>query len=139
MGGRLGEGRAPLAGAGLGGDGGQSLLGRVVGLGQSGVQLVGAGGVVALELVEDLGRGAERLLEVVGTAERGGTIDLVHLADALGDIEEGSLVVELLLAELFCEDRGDMGDLGFDAVGEKHAAGLVRHVRTHVIPLGRDL
>ena len=50
--------RAPLAGAGLGGHAGKALLLGVIGLGDGGVQLVAAGGVVALEFVVDMCRGA---------------------------------------------------------------------------------
>ena len=52
----------PLAGAGLGGDALEALLLGVVGLGDGGVQLVGARGVVALKLVVDFGGGAQGLL-----------------------------------------------------------------------------
>ena len=58
-----GEGGAPLAGAGLGGDALEALLLGVVGLGDGGVQLVGARGVVALKLVVDFGGGAQGLLQ----------------------------------------------------------------------------
>ncbi len=52
-----GQGRAPLAGAGLGGQAFQPLLLGVVHLGGGGIQLMGAGGVVALEFVVDFRRG----------------------------------------------------------------------------------
>ena len=60
-----GEGRAPLAGAGLGGDALEALLLCVVGLGDGGIQLVAAAGIVALKLVIDVGRGLELLLQAV--------------------------------------------------------------------------
>ena len=56
-----GQGRAPLAGAGLGGNALEALLLGVIGLGDGAVQLVGAGGIVALKLVVDLRRGAQGL------------------------------------------------------------------------------
>ena len=66
--GGLGERRAPLARARLGGDARELLGLGVVGLRDGGVQLVGAGRVVALELVEDLRGRAEGALQVVRAA-----------------------------------------------------------------------
>ena len=62
----LRERGSPLTGARLGGDGRKTLLTGVVRLGKSRVELVGAGGVVTLELeVYSRGR-VEGPLEVVG-------------------------------------------------------------------------
>ena len=52
-----GEGRAPLAGARLRRDAGQALLLGVIGLGDGGIQLMTAAGVVALKFVVDFRRG----------------------------------------------------------------------------------
>ena len=139
MGGCLGKGGAPLAGSGFGGDGGQALLGAVVGLGQGGVELVRAGGVVAFELVVDLGRRAQGLLQVVGAAQGAGAVHLVHFLHAFGNGEEGGVIVQLLANQLVAEDRGDVLELGHGAVGQAHGLGLFRHVCADVVPLLRNL
>ena len=46
-----------------------------------------AGGVVALELVVDLRRGAQRALQAVGADERGGAVHFIELADLFGDVD----------------------------------------------------
>ena len=63
-----GERGAPLAGARLSGHAFQALLLGVVGLRNGAVQLVAAAGVVALELIVDLGRGAQGFFQPVGAA-----------------------------------------------------------------------
>ena len=137
--GRLGKRGAPLAGTGLGRDLVEALLLGVVGLGERRVELVRAGGVVALELVVDLRWGVEVALEVVGAAQGGGTVHLVHLLHALGDVEVRRLVVELLVHELIAEHRGDVVMLGDLAVGQAHGLGRLGHVRAQVVPLRRNL
>ena len=91
-----GEGGAPLAGAGLGGDAVEALLLGVIGLGDGGVQLVAARGVVALKLVVDFGRGAQGLLQTVGADQGRGPVHLVEVQDLLGDVEIRGGVVQLL-------------------------------------------
>ena len=81
---RAGEGqrRAPLAGAGLGGQLPDAGLGVVVHLRHSGVRLVRAGRRDALVLVVDPRRRAERLLEPVRPVQRRRPpqpVDVLHL------------------------------------------------------------
>ena len=130
---------SPLASAGLSRDGAQALLCAVVGLCQRGVELVRAGGVVALELVEDLGGRAQSLLQVVGAAQRAWAVDLVHLADALGDLKVARVVVELLADELVAKDGADVVELCDLAVGKAHGLGFLRHVCADVVVLGGNL
>jgi hypothetical protein len=82
-----GQGRTPLARARLG----RQLHGAfglvVVGLGNRGVGLMRAGRADALVLVEDLGRGAQRLLPLRGADERRGTPDLVDLLHFFRDLD----------------------------------------------------
>ena len=62
--------RAPLACAGLGGHAHEALLLGIIGLGDGGIELMAAGGVVALKLIVDLSRSAELLFQVVGADQR---------------------------------------------------------------------
>ena len=64
--------RAPLTCAGLGGHAHEALLLGIIGLGDGGIELVAAGGVVALKLIVDLSRSAELLFQVVGADQRRG-------------------------------------------------------------------
>ena len=91
-----GQGGAPLAGAGLGGDPLQALLFGVVGLGDGGVELVGTRGVVPLKLVVNLGRGLELLLQAVGPDQGGGAVHLIEIPDLLGDGDVGCRWREIL-------------------------------------------
>ena len=131
---------APLAGARLGRDALEALLLGVVGLGDRRVELVRAGGVVALELVVDVGGRAERLLEEVGAHERRRPVHLVEVGDLLRDREELRVVVELLLHQLLAEDVGQLpGRAGLARGGVQQRRGLVLHVRAEVVPRGRDV
>ena len=130
------ERRAPLTGAGLGGHALQALLLGVVGLGDGGVELVGAGGVVALELVINLRGGLELLLQTVGAHQRRGTVHLIEVADILGDLKVGSGVVHLLLHQLGAEHAAQLlGGHGFQGAGVQQRCGLVGHVRANVVPI----
>ena len=138
--GRIAEGTAPLAGTGLGGDVGDSLLLGVIGLGQGGIQLVAAGGRNGLVLEIDVGRGAEGLLQFIGTHERGAAVGRVLLADGLRDGNPLVRLVELLAGALLHEDGiqvlGFQGLLG-GRVQERQ--GLVGHDRLDVEEMGRNL
>ena len=79
------ERRAPLAGAGLGGEPRDPLLAVVEGLGHRRVRLVAARGLHALVLVEDAAGGPERLLQAEGAVERGGPPHRVDLAHGVRD------------------------------------------------------
>ncbi len=99
-----GDGRAPLAGAGLGGDalGPGDLV--VVGLGDGGVRLVRAGRRAPFVLVVDLRRGAEGLLQAVGAEERRRPPEFVDLPHLFGDIDP-ALLRHLLLDQRHGEER----------------------------------
>ena len=130
-----GEGRAPLTGAGLGGHALQALLLGVVGLGDGGVELVGAGGVVALELVVDLGRGLELFLQAVGPDQGGGTVHFIEVPDLFGDRDVGVVVVQFLLDQLLAEHALQLlGGHGLAGAGVEQRGGLVFHVGPDVVP-----
>ena len=65
-----GQGRAPLAGAGLGGQALDALLLGIICLSDGRIELVAARGVVAFELVIDLRRGLQLFLQTVGSYKR---------------------------------------------------------------------
>ena len=130
------ERRAPLTGAGLGGNALQALLLGIVGLRDGGVQLVAAGGVVALELVVDLRRGLELLLQTVGTHQRRGPVHLIEVADILGNLKVGGGIVHLLLHQLGAEHTAQLlGGHGLQGAGVQQGCGLVGHVRANIVPI----
>ena len=65
-----GKRRTPLACAGLGRDAFEALFLGVISLRYSGVELVAAAGVVAFELIVDVRRGLQLLLEAVSADQR---------------------------------------------------------------------
>ncbi len=134
----VGEGRAPLAGAGLGGQPLDAELFVVPGLGDRGVGLVAARRRHALVLVEDLGRCPEVLLEGIGAAQGRGTPTGVDLEDLLRDVDP-SLGRDLLLDEIHREDRRQ--GLGPDriAVGAERGRRRLREIGGEVVPLARHL
>ena len=130
-----GQGGAPLAGARLGGDALESLLFGVVGLGDGAVELVAAGGVVALEFVVDLGRGLELFLQTVGPDQGGGAVHLVEVPDLVGDGDFPGVVVQLLADQLVAEHGAQILVAHGLAGGRvEQRGGLVLHVRTDVVP-----
>ena len=129
------QGRAPLAGAGLGGDAPEALVLGVVRLGDGRVQLVAAGGVVALELVVDLRRRAQLLLQAVGPDQRRGAVHLVKVADLLRDGDIGRGVVQLLADQFLAEDRLQLlGGHGLAGAGVQQRGGLHLHIGPDVVP-----
>ena len=130
-----GERGAPLAGAGLGGDALEALVLGVVGLGYGAVELVGARGVVALELVVDLGRGAELFLQAVGPDQRAGAVHLVEVLYLLRDGDLARGVVELLLHQLVAEDVAELlGRAGLACRGVEQGGGLDLHIGADIVP-----
>ena len=130
-----GQGGAPLAGAGLGGHALEALVLGVEGLGDGGIELMGAGGVVALELVVDLRRGLQLLLQAVGPDQGRGPVHLVEIADVVRDGDVGRGLVQLLPDELVAEDglqilKGD----GLARGGIEEGGGLVDHVGAEIVP-----
>ena len=134
------QGRAPLAGAGLGGDALKALLLGVVCLRDGGIELMGTAGVVALEFVVDLRRSLELLLQAVGPDQRGRTIHLVEILDLLGDGNVGVFVIQLLLHQLVTEHAAKLlRGHGLVGAGIEQRGRLVLHVRPDIVPCLRHL
>ena len=134
-----GEGRAPLAGTGLGRDAFQALVLRVVGLCNGGVQLVGAGGVVAFELVVDLRRGLELFFQAVGADEGRRAIHLVEVADLVRDRDVPVLIVQFLGDEFVAEHGGQLFCRhGLHGAGVQERRRFVFHIGADVVPCLRE-
>ena len=106
-----------------------------VSLGDGGVELVATAGVVALELVVDLGGGAELLLQAVRSHKGRGTVHLVKLFDLRGDLNEARVVVQFLLDKVFAENGSEVR-LGhrLHSSGVDEGSGLILHIGADVIP-----
>jgi hypothetical protein len=133
------QGRAPLAGAGLGRQAGDLLLLVVVGLGHRGVRLVAAGRAHAFVLVVDAGRRAERFLQPPRAVERRGAPQAVDVAHLVGDLDP-ALLADLLLDQFHGEQRGEVrrADRLLGA-GMQHRRRRRLEVGLDVVPLGRDV
>ena len=131
-----GQGGAPLSGPGLGGDAFQALLFGIVGLGNGGVELVAAAGVVALELVINIRRGAQGFFQVIGPHQGGGAEGLIVVLDFLGDVDIGSGVVQLLLHQLLAKYAAQgLGGHRLEGGGVQQGGGLILHIGPEVVPL----
>ncbi len=99
-----------------------------------------AEGIGRLVLEIDMGGCAEGLLQVVGSHQRCGTVELILVEHLLGDVDPGMLSVEFLHAALSGEDVCQVvnaeGLLGGGVDGRQR---LVGHVGLNVVPLGRNL
>ena len=130
-----GQGRAPLAGAGLGGNTFEALLLGIIGLGNGAVQLVGAGGIVALKLVVDFGGGAQGLFQAVGPYQGRGTVHLVEIQDLLGNGDLPVIIVQLLADQLVAEHRAQVLKAhGLSGAGIQQGSGLDLHVSPDIVP-----
>ena len=126
---------SPLTGAGLGGYAGQSLLLGVVRLGNGGIEFMGARGVVALELVVDLGGSLQLLLQAVGAYQGRRAVHLVEGADLLGNLNVGGGIVQLLLDQLVAEHGAQvLVGHGLKCLGVEKRCGLILHVGAEVVP-----
>ena len=96
--------RAPLAGAGLGGETLDAFLLVVVGLRHRGVRLVAAGGADALILEVDVRRGIERLLQAVRADQRRRPPQPIDVAHLFGNLDP-PLGRDLLHDDLHREQR----------------------------------
>ena len=133
------QGRAPLAGTGLGRHALESLLLRVICLCDGGVELMAAGGVVAFELVVDFRRGAESLLKEICPHQWRRTVHLVEGEHLVRDVYPLGVIVQFLLYQLLAEDRFEVFCLERLACARvEKRGGLVFHVRADVVPLGRN-
>ena len=132
--------RSPLARARLGRHALEPLRLRIVRLRDGGVELVGAGGVVALELVVYLRRCAERLFEEVRPHERRGAEHPVEVADRLRYLEKRRCLVKLLRDKFVAEHvRKVLCRARRSGRGVEERRGLLFHVRAHVVPTFRQL
>ena len=130
-----GQGSAPLASAGFGGHALQPLLLCVVCLGDGGIELVAAAGVVALELVVNLCGSAQLLLQAVCSYQGRGPVHLVKIPDLLGDLKIGGGVIQLLLHQLLTENRCQIRrSTGLPGCRIQQGCRLVLHVRPQVVP-----
>ena len=134
-----GQGAAPLAGAGLGGQAADAGLLVVPRLGDGRVGLVGAGRRDSFELIVDPGRGAERLFQAMGAIERRRPPELVDLPDLVRDVDP-AVGGHLLLDQRHGEDgqhvvRGER----FEGLGIDDRRQGTRHVGDDVVPLPGDL
>ena len=140
IGARHGEGGAPLAGAGLGRHALQALLLGVVGLRNGRVQLVGAGGVVALKLIVNPGGCLQLLLQTVGPDQGRGTVHLIKIPNLLGNLHIGGVLVQLLTHQLPAEHALQLGGgHRFAGAGIEQRRGLDLHVGPDVVPGPRQL
>src|SRR5215211_1715359 len=133
-----GQGGAPLARAGLGGEAPHALLAVVVGLRDGGVRLVAAGGGDTLVLVVDVRRGVEEPLQASGAEEGSGAPEGVDLPHLLGDGDVG-FDRHLLANDLLREDRGER--LGSDRLARPRVQWwlqLERQIRDEVVPVLRQ-
>ena len=134
------HGSSPLSGACLRSNALKSLFFGIIRLGDSRIELMTSGSIVALELIIYLRRGAERLLQEIRPHQRRRTIHLVEIQNLLRDIEIRCVIVQFLTTKLFAEDW-------LQLIHSKRLAGrwiqkrrrLVLHIGTNIIPLGRNL
>lgn len=136
---RHGQRSAPLAGPRLCGQACQALLLGVIGLRDGGIELMAAGGVVALEFAVDLCGRAQFLFEIVGADERRGTEGFVIFHNLIGNIDIAGCGIKLLLCKLLAEDRIQLFELqGLHGPRVQKWSGLLLHIGPQVIPLPRD-
>ena len=99
-----------------------------------------AGGVVALELIVDVGGGVQLLLQTVGANQRGRTVHLVEIPYLLGDGDIRGGIVQFLLHQLAAEHMAQLlRRHRLEGGGMQQRRGLVGHIRTHVVPVPRQL
>jgi hypothetical protein len=135
----LRQGRAPLAGAGLGRQARDALLLVVVRLRDGRVGLVAARRAHALVLVVDVGRRIERLLEPARAIERRGPPQAQDVPHLVGDLDP-PLLAHLLLDQLHREEgREVLGADGLAGAGMERRRERRLEVRLDVVPLGRHL
>ena len=131
---------APLAGAGLGGHALETLFFGVIGLGNGGVELVASTGVVALELVIDVRRGLQLLLQAVRAHQRRRAVHLIEILDLFRDRDIGIFVVELLSDQFLTEHGAELlSRHGLKGSGVEKGSGLVLHISPDIVPCLGDL
>ena len=99
-----------------------------------------AAGVVALELIVDMGRGVQLLLQAVGPHQGRGPVHFVEIADLLGDGDQGRVVVQLLLHQFPAEHGAEfVGAQGLTGARVQQRGGLRFHIRAEIVPGLRQL
>ena len=132
------ERRTPLAGAGLGRDPADAFLPVVVGLGDGGVRLVGAGGADAFVFVVDLRRRIEEALEPARAVQRRRPPQPVDVADLVRD-RDRALSAHLLRDQRHREQGREIARA--DRLQRPRMQGRrqrLGQVRREIVPLGRD-
>ena len=134
------ERRSPLARASLGRHAFEPLGLRIVRLRDGGIELVGARGVVALELVVDFCRSTERFFEEVCPHERRRAEHPVEVADRLRYLEKRRCLVKLLRDQFVAKNmRKVLCRARRSGRGVQERRRLLLHVRAHVVPTFRQL
>ena len=96
-----------------------------------------AAGVVALELVVNLCRGVQFLLQTVGPYQGSGTVHLVKVLNLLGNRDVAIVVIQLLFYQFPAEDRLQLlGGHGLMCGGVQQGSRLLFHVCPHIVPGG---
>ena len=103
-----GERGAPLAGSSFRRNAFEALLLCIISLGNRGVKLVTAAGVVAFKLVIYFRRRAQVFLEAVGAHKRSRAVHFVEIADLIRDGDVSVGVIELLLNKLIAEHMAEL-------------------------------
>ena len=131
---------APLACARFGGKAFQTLLFRVVGLRDGGVELMGTGRVVAFEFVENLRGRTESLFEELRVHERGRTVHPVEFAHRFGNRNITVGGIELLPCQLDREHRRKVVHRHrLERGGVEHRRMVGLHVSAQVVVVRRQL
>ena len=99
------ERRAPLAGAGLGGDIGDAFLFAVIGLRNCRIEFVRTHRRHALVLEIDVRGSAKSFFEGICTHQWGGAVVFVEFADLCGNFYPGIGLIQFLVATFFSENR----------------------------------
>ena len=94
-----GQGGAPLPRAGFRGNAFQTLFFGIVGLGNGGVQLVAAAGVVAFKLVIDFGGRLQVLFQIVRPYQRRRPEGLILIMYFMGNVDICRCIVQFLLRQ----------------------------------------
>ena len=135
-----GKRRAPLPCPRFRGNALQALFLCVVRLGDSRVEFVAAGSVVAFKFVIDVGGRVQGLFQIVGADERSGAEHAIKIPDGRGDVDVRRGVVQFLPREFVAEDRAEfLKRHGVVRFGIQQRCRFVLHIGTEVVPLGGDL
>ncbi len=136
---RIAERTAPLTGTGFRRQIGNSLFLRIIGLCDSGIQFMAAGGRNRFILEIDMGRSPKGLFQFVGSHERSAPVGSILLADRFGDRNPFVRLVEFLVGTGLTEDGIEVfrfkGLMGCRIQERKR---LVGHNRLDVEEMGRD-